>query len=346
MSRRFKSFPPIQSLRSKILVGLLIVILVNLIVRIIYVQRNHPGKQTVPEQMGQLASVDMTPSIQGISYTRFSDNQRKYNLRAEYITITDRRYENLIFPAFKDIIISELRVTMESQTISEIMDWASNSVLAPFTALLFFDERSFDPYGVANLTYRVIVEDLRVCLMSKGADTPWVVMSADVMVKQAASSEVIFKGDFSLNFRTGEHLRSSEAKWLSRQGGFYFPTGYLLDGQPRPIGFFTVGHDVAPLRGVGCPVSGAQDLLVKALPHSESREGRPSVQPLSSDFANLETIRKNFRNMDPGIRRSLFWQLLVLNPELFKQRQISPFILLFPNFKLGAFEPGLPGMSS
>ena len=263
--------------------------------------------------MGQLASVDMTPSIQGISYTRFSDNQRKYNLRAEYITITDRRYENLIFPAFKDIIISELRVTMESQTISEIMDWASNSVLAPFTALLFFDERSFDPYGVANLTYRVIVEDLRVCLMSKGADTPWVVMSADVMVKQ---------------------------------GGFYFPTGYLLDGQPRPIGFFTVGHDVAPLRGVGCPVSGAQDLLVKALPHSESREGRPSVQPLSSDFANLETIRKNFRNMDPGIRRSLFWQLLVLNPELFKQRQISPFIFLFPNFKLGAFEPGLPGMNS
>ena len=346
MSWRFKNFPSILSLRLKILAGLLIVILVNLIAITSYVQRNSPDNQAVPDLNEQLTSLNMTPSIQRVSYTKFSDNQRRYNLRAENITIKDRRHGNLIFPSFKDIIISELRVTMESQTISEIMDWTSNSVLAPFITLLFFDERSFDPYGIASLTYRVIFEDLQVCLKSKGTDTPWVVMSTDVMIKQPASSEVIFKGNFSLNFRTGEHLRSSEAKWLFRQAGFYFPTGYLLDGRPKPIGFFTAGHDVAPLRGAECPVGGAQNVIVGALPHSESPEGRPSIQPLSSDFANFETIRKNFRNMDPGIRRSLFWQLLTLNPELFKQRQISPFILLFPNFKLGAFDPGLLGMSS
>jgi len=34
---------------------------------------------------------------------------------------------------------------------------------------------------------------------------------------------------------------------------------------------------------------------------------------------------------------------MFINPGIFKQAKISPLVMLFPNFRLGAFKPGLLG---
>ena len=167
-------------------------------------------------------------------------------------------------------------------------------------------------------------------------------MSASTMTKQALSNEIIFKDNFCLNLNTGQRLTSNEGRWLTPKRSFYFPSGYWLDRESQPAGFLTIRNEGVSFYGARSSSTEVPHLLLPRLANANrpgaGRKGHTMSSFQSIDFEKIQT---NLGQMESKNMQSLFWQLLILNPGLFKQARISPFILLFPNFQLGSFEPGL-----
>ena len=90
-----------------------------------------------------------------------------------------------------------------------------------------------------------------------------------------------------------------------------------LLSENKPTQTFTTGHTFAK----------------KIDRKGQNRNGIPA----SFDF---ERICRNLNKLDKETQKMIVLELLATNPGVFKQVGLSPALLLFPNFQLGAFEPG------
>lgn len=297
--------------------------------------------QTTSEFSGQV-HLQNTPNMQGIIYTAYRKNQKFFTLTADRMWLRSRCVGNARFASFKEMIISHADVMICSQSMTDIMAWARNCNLAPLTATMLVDKTFNNGNSIPQMGLRVVIEDLRIYAESNDGQNSWLVLSADSMIKEPFSDKIVFRGDFWLNFKTGQRLASSEANWLIPQRTFHFPSGYFLDKERKQTGFFTFGKEGVPLHKAEW-LPKHEIPVTSGLTAAGSAKRRLLGQSRPFLFADFKKIRKTLKKGDQEAVESLLWQLLVLNPKIFKQAGISPLMMLSPNFQLGAFKPRLFG---
>jgi hypothetical protein len=160
------------------------------------------------------------------------------------------------------------------------------------------------------------------------------------MSKDLVSDKIMFNGYFCFNLKTGERLVSDTATWFTKQRRLAFPSGCSVDSQPMAVRFLDFNEGTFNLAGGNHEAS--DDFSHVETGADASLRGLFS-QPGGIGPGDLKKFRRSLKEKDFGTLTSLVWQLLILNPGILKQAQISPLALLVPNFKLGAFEPGIQG---
>jgi hypothetical protein len=275
------------------------------------------------------------PVIKGVSYTAYQAQQKLFSLKADKVFCRSQRLGGITFGAFKEIVISNARVEVYTQVVEDILSWVKRQNMSLLLSSILSDNSFTKLHPVSRAGIRIVLENLKVYARSNTKETPWIIISADTAIKGAFSDGIIFKGNFCLNFATGEPLTGTEANWLSPRT-FYFPSGYLLGNRRCSKGFFVLNRAGTPAYiGEHPPVDVTFDEA--KLPATSNTTAQSNKQTqfntpnVAFDMVDLAKIRKSLRKRDYKAIKALLWQLLMLNPNIFKELKLSPLIMLAPS---------------
>ena len=282
------------------------------------------------------------PGLSGVSYSSYANSRQDITFKAEDVSLRNRRFEGHILNFCKDIVISDLQVRIRSQQLENVMDWAYNSHLDSITSALFFDYRLMIYNEISNINIRFVVQPLRVDLIPDDGEWPRFSIYVDSMFKESTSDVLTFKGNFRLFLNDRELIGSQLAKWDLERRRFLFPAGFVIPNSFYSNRLALESNEYVTLAEIKAlpeenkpiqAVTAGQTFTKKMDGNSKNRDGIP----VSFDF---EQIRKNLKKLDKETQKMIVLELLATNPGVFKQAGLSPALLLFPNFQLGAFEPG------
>jgi hypothetical protein len=264
------------------------------------------------------------PILRGVSHTSYSIYSKKINTKAKSILVRNRRFNRHILNFCKDIIISDLHARVRSKKADAVMDWAKNEHLNSLTSSLFYDYRLGIYGAIPKINFRIIIDQLQVDLIPNDSEASIFSIFADSMLKEGASNELTFKGNFRIRLNNSEFIRSSLAIWNQEKNRFYFPSGYVLNNSKQSKTFDIASFEYKTMSEIKSLVE--QDSVVL-----NKKASRP---------VEFERTKKYFFNLDKKTQKMIILELLATNPSIFNQAGISPAFFLFPNFRLGAFEAG------
>ena len=307
---------------------------------LVHDQTKQTGKDTRATDSQLINAV--VPGLSGVSYSSYAKHQQNISFKAERVSLDNRRFEGHILNFCKDIVISDLQVRIRSQQLENVMDWAYNSHLDSITSALFFDHRLILYNEISNINIRFVAQPLRVNLIPYDGEGPRFSIYADSMFKESASEVVTFKGNFRLFLNDRELIVSQLVKWNPDKRRFLFPAGFVTPNSTYSNRLAVKSNKYITLAEINGLL--AQNKPIQAVTPGQTfakkidRKGkRRDGIPVSLDF---EQISKNLKKVDKDTQKMIVLELLATNPGILKQAGLSPALLLFPNFKLGAFEPG------
>lgn len=273
--------------------------------------------------------------MQDAQFHFFLGSENHSRVRVESVSVRSQRMGDIVFDSFKEVVLHNVRVTAKTGGIDEAMDWVADSNL-PLLAAPFLvgtvHANSFLDFGT-----NIVAENLNVYLESADGSRASHVLSAARMIRTLIPDEILFQGDFQLNRSPDQTLRSTkEARWSMKNGVLQFPEEYSLNGQPRINGSIMLGHcRFEPLEAAEGSLSngdaGAGGQVLKL-----GMGDRSSLLP-------LEKLRRVHRDAKGKRRREMIsavWQFLALHPDALSKTGAAQMMLVGPDFKLGAFEPG------
>ena len=278
-----------------------------------------------------------SPAMMGVSYDTVLPGGHRVAIKVEKMSVRDQRIEDTVFSLFKEVVLSKVNVTINGGDTAEILNWATMENLAPLAAYML--PELLDQNRIYLAGTKILLEDMEVSLYSgeKPDRETWLV--ADSLSVGALSDTAVFTGRLDLRFKPSEHVCSSTGGiWSPSESAIRFPTGYSHNGRLENEGTFTISN-----RENG-NIKMAQ--LREAMPEASFESGNPpsSNQLLQGGPKQRLIAGKEFYNNISHLKKeqigNFVWQFLALNPGILQQQRITPFQILMPNFKVGAFDPG------
>lgn len=307
---------------------------------LVYDQTRRAGKDTRAQDPPLIA--EFGPGLRGVSYSSYANNQQDITFKATRISIRNRRFNGHILNFCKDVVISNMHVRVKSQQLEGVMDWVHKSHLDSITSILFFDYRLLVSKEISNINIRFVVQPLQIDLISPNTEFPIISMSADTMFKEGTTDDLIFKGNFRLFLRNRELIRSQLAKWVSEKNGFLFPAGFIFHRSFYPNSPAAEGNEYISMAEIKSLLDKKGHIQNFAAGHTIAKKINRRKRNKNGISASLdfERIGRNLDKLDKKSQKMIVLELLATNPGIFNQLGLSPALLLFPNFRLGAFEPG------
>jgi hypothetical protein len=286
---------------------------------------------------------DDIPAIYGVSHTSYAIGPKKITTKAESISVRNRRFNRLILNFCKDIIISDLHVKVRSEKADTVMDWAKDDHLESITSLLFFDYRRLRiSNGISKIYFRFMVDQLKVDLIPNDSEASIFTILADSMLKEGASNELTFKGNFRILQNDSKLFSSSLAIWNFKKNQFYFPDGFITNehDQLKKFDIASIKYDrTSEIKSLIAGIKPNRSLTTTQLPLN-SRQSSIVLNKRVSSQAKFERLKEKLSNLDEKTRKMIVLELLATNPSTFNLSGITPASFLFPNFRLGAFDAG------
>jgi hypothetical protein len=286
---------------------------------------------------------EIIPGLSGVSYSSYANNQQDLTFKAKRIFLRNRQFDGHILNFCKDIVISGLQVRVKSPQLERVMDWAYNSHLKSISSALFFDYRLLIYKKMSNINIRFVVQPLQVDLIPNNGELPIFSIHADSMFKESTSDDLTFEGNVRLFLNDREFINSQLAKWDLDRHRFLFPVGFVMHGSFYP-------NSLAVGSNAYVTIAEIKDLLAENKPRQTFTKGPSFAKKIDLMGRNkdgipasidLERISRNLKKLDRKTQKMVVLEMLATNPGVFKQVGLSPAsLLLFPNFQLGAFEPG------
>ena len=277
--------------------------------------------------------------MQELSYSFALPGDRQVLIRAEKMTLTDQRLDDVVFTLFKEVVLSGVEVTVTGGDASGMLDWATFDGLALLAACMITNASQEDGLNLAGT--KILLQNVKVYLYPRHGQRRTARMLADSLCLGGMSDEAVFTGRFDLKIKHSKHVCSTTgATWSTLDRVIRFPKGFSLNGRSKHKKVFAFaggGRRHGKLARTFKRGPGKDLALGRMCPSNGfgSADGGPGQVTFNKKFVKYLLAPKNWHKVS-----GVFWQFLALNPGALAGLKLSPGQILLPNAKLGAFDPG------
>lgn len=268
------------------------------------------------------------PLLRGVEYHAFDGPGGKYSLAAEKISVRERRYGEVVFTSFKDLVISRARIVVNDHATADCFDWAnSDDFLFLVAAVLPFSKDDNDEISIFGM--RLVIEGLEIYRAANDGISPTLLLSADEMTKESMPDEINLTGRIQFIPNPGEKITCSRsATWIASKKMMYFPDGCLVNGKPAKENFWAQSGN----RRDTLKRSKANDAVAPVIQYAKPQ--------LPRERLGRQQVKMLIKKKGKEAVQNLLVQYLILNPKAFRVEGILPMLIMGPEFKPGQFTPG------
>lgn len=279
--------------------------------------------------------------MQDFSYCLVLPGGQHVTIWAQKMSVTPQRLGKTVFRLFREVDLSNVKVTIGGGDPSCILDWATFETLTPLAAFMLPDMLQQDKLYLAGT--KIVLQNLEVSVYPHNGHDCAARIRADSLCLDAISGQAVFTGRFDLKINRSEHVCSTKGGiWSPSEKIIRFPHGFSENGRSANNRLFSLalvgaGREDAKLAktfkgGLGKAFQRMQLKLA-------TLSGSGKTTPKRRHFG-IKAFFKHIKSMNREKLMNFFWRYLALNPGAFARNKLSPGRLLMPGFKLGSFNPG------